>query len=621
LKFPELPELKDYNGCGNDIFWENFPFTPLPTVADTQINVQALEAKVNKVKNSLTVAQLKRAGRVVEYLKFGAPAHQDKVLGPCHVENSGKTIKNGVAVTDNIATWLSKKYAAGPFDRPPCPLFRTNQLLAVVQPSKVRPVLNVSLPKEESFNSNIKKNDLEKVKMSSASEFAVALHKSGKGATMSKFDLVAAYKQVPCKIEDLRLQGFMWLQKYFCETRQIFGASTSVCNFDMLGETIKAVALAESNIPHGLVMRQVDDVPIVAPKGSGWCEEYSEIYKKTCSDLSVELAPNCPSAEKAFENVTEGKVLGVLFNSERMEWSLPQDKRSKTLRSVAEIFHGEKIHLKRFQKLMGRLNHVCQMCDFMKIFTTPLNESLAGIATDAHPNTPVTVSEQAKSDLRVWAGFLSENRWLPVPAPDDPPARFRKEVVSDAAGTPEGHTWKEGTGCGGVALYEDGTIAWAFRHSWEESFLEMKDEKGTRYGDKTTCLEALGMLLPLLSFPAYYKNSTVIAKVDCLGVVFGMWNKHSKGDKTASVIIRAMHLIASFLECRIVVEHLPRKSDWDSDLADRLSRTSTMNSNDKKLIAACPPLRVPKCLSNWFKNPSSNWNLATDLLKSAMYDS
>jgi hypothetical protein len=149
----------------------------------------------------------------------------------------------------------------------------------------------------------------------------------------------------------------------------------------------------------------------------------------------------------------------------------------------------------------------------------------------------------------------------------------------------------------------------------------MKDEKGTRYGDKTTCLEALGMLLPLLSFPAYYKNSTVIAKVDCLGVVFGMWNKHSKGDKTASVIIRAMHLIASFLECRIVVEHLPRKSDWDSDLADRLSRTSTMNSNDKKLIAACPPLRVPKCLSNWFKNPSSNWNLATDLLKSAMYDS
>ncbi len=117
-------------------------------------------------------------------------------------------------MTDNIATWIVKKYAAGPFDSPPCPLFRTNQLLAVVQPSKVRPVLNVSLPKDDSFNSNIVKSDLEKVKMSSASEFATALYKSGKGAVMSKFDLVVAYKQVPFKIEDLRLQGFMWLNKY-----------------------------------------------------------------------------------------------------------------------------------------------------------------------------------------------------------------------------------------------------------------------------------------------------------------------------------------------------------------------------------------------------------------------
>ncbi len=85
---------------------------------------------------------------------------------------------------------------------------------------------------------------------------------------MSKFDLVAAYKQVPCKIEDLRLQGFMWLGKFFCETRQIFGAGTSVCNYDILGETLKTITLAQCDIPHNLVMRQVDDVPVVSPKNS-----------------------------------------------------------------------------------------------------------------------------------------------------------------------------------------------------------------------------------------------------------------------------------------------------------------------------------------------------------------
>ena len=66
------------------------------------------------------------------------------------------------------------------------------------------------------------------------------------------------------------------------------------------------------------------------------------------------------------------------------------------------------------------------------------------------------------------------------------PPPYRKEVTTDAAGLPGGHAWKEGTGCGGVALNENGTIQFAFRHVWSESFLEKLDEKGTRFGDKTT---------------------------------------------------------------------------------------------------------------------------------------
>jgi hypothetical protein len=170
---------------------------------------------MTKLRDKLTKAQWDRAVRTLEYLECGAPSHQKKVLGPCKVENSSVTIRNGAAITDNIATWVDKGYAAGPFDSPPCSEFRVNPLLAVVQPTKVRPVLNVSMPKEESFNSNVEKTVLEKVKMSSASEFSKALMKCGKIETFSKFDLVAAYKQIPCKIEDLRLQGFEWNGIFF----------------------------------------------------------------------------------------------------------------------------------------------------------------------------------------------------------------------------------------------------------------------------------------------------------------------------------------------------------------------------------------------------------------------
>jgi hypothetical protein len=60
LKFPEIPELPDYAGSANSEFWEKFPATPLPTVAETQIDVSALDEKVCKVKSKLTKAQVSR---------------------------------------------------------------------------------------------------------------------------------------------------------------------------------------------------------------------------------------------------------------------------------------------------------------------------------------------------------------------------------------------------------------------------------------------------------------------------------------------------------------------------------------------------------------------------------
>jgi hypothetical protein len=210
-------------------------------------------------------SQFERARRALNYLQFGAPAFQKKRLSGFYVKNSAITFKYGAVVTDNIATWKAKGFASGPFDAPPCTDFRVNPLLAVVQPDKVRPVLNVSMPKGNSYNSNVDEFELEKVKMSSAMQFGHALLKCGKNATMSKFDLVAAYKQVPCKVDDIRLQGFMWCGKFFTETRLVFGASNSVCNYDIIGDKLKVLPLAESEIPAELVLRQIDDVPVVSP--------------------------------------------------------------------------------------------------------------------------------------------------------------------------------------------------------------------------------------------------------------------------------------------------------------------------------------------------------------------
>jgi hypothetical protein len=154
-----------------------------------------------------------------------------------------------------------------------------------------------------------------------------------------------------------------------------------------------------------LVLHQVDDVPVVSPESSGWCEQISNNYKDLCSLVNVELAENCPKNKKAFENQKRGKVLGILFGSTDLPWSIPFSKLRKTLIGIVNVVLNPVVKLNDMQKLKGRLNHIAQMCKFMKIFTHPLNESFKDIPSDAPPDTVVKISKQGFEDLK--CGWVS----------------------------------------------------------------------------------------------------------------------------------------------------------------------------------------------------------------------
>jgi hypothetical protein len=456
-KWPNLPVLKDYSSPPSEDFWKTFPSRPLPVTAETSIDICELQNEIEKKKAKMTSHQYERCQRTVSYLKEGAPSFQMNELPGCHVKNASSTIAHGREVTENIATWIAEGYAAGSFDGPPCENFRVNPLIAVVQPGKVRPVLDVSSPHGDSFNSNVDKFSTESVKMASAKKFSQILLDCGKEAKMSKHDLVAAYKQVPCRVTDLRLQGFQWLGKFFVETRQVFGAKTSVCNYDNLGETLKLLALLECNISPHLVLRQVDDVPSVAPAESTYCEEFSSAHRNICRKLKVKLAENCPLNDKAFEVQVRGKVLGVMFNSTDLTWRLSEKKLTKAKNSVVSALNISKVSLRDWQRLVGRLNDISQLCPFLKNFKGPINEVLAGIPSDAPKDLSLEVSAQAKKDLQVWAGYLwSEHKWLPIPRELLAPPLYCKEFVSDAAGLAAEANPATRPGCGNVGFDEEG---------------------------------------------------------------------------------------------------------------------------------------------------------------------
>ena len=176
--------------------------------------------------------------------------------------------------------------------------------------------------------------------------------------------------------------------------------------------------------------------------------------------------------------------------------------------------------------------------------------------------------------------------------------------------------WEGEVGCGLIGLHENGDTLLTHQLFWPKDFItEKKDLKGARFGDKTCTLEAIGVILPFLLIPRELKNQHIICGVDCMGVVYGWENKKVKGDSCASMIIKALHIIETFLGSCIHVIHVPRVSNWESEVADNLSRERTTGFLEKQLLNRSSKNTNLSALTDWLKNPAEDWTIVDRLVK------
>ncbi len=536
---------------------------------------------VSNFSGFLTDSQLSRAKSSIENLTNGASAFQLNDLQVCSVENAKITQKYGKEITDSIGYWIQEGFACGPFDYPPVDRFRVNSLLAVPQEGKVRPVLNVSLPDGHSFNDNIDINLMEKVHMSSAREFGYLIMKCGRNALMSKFDLKDAYKNIPAKINDLRLQGFKWLNKFFIDISQIFGARSAVSNFDTTNHTITDLAVIVSETLPELVLRHLDDVPTVGPADKQYCQNFSREYMNICIELNLKLAQNCPNNEKAFCNDTYGKVLGYWFDTEKLCWRLPENKRSETLELIDNALKNDFLTIKAVQKLVGKLNSACLLCPFMSIFKRNLNVCISKTVNTNYDS--VRISPEAKKDLKVWVGFLTDPEdWIPIPTMPCSPPINHKVFTSDAGGLSNNH---KDSGVASFGVNEENEVIFCVQFIWNQKMLTSPHPDGSGViGENSLFLEFVGVILPFILVPEQVQNQHIVCLVDNTGCYSGWLRKNVKNDVLTSILIRALVLIASYCECIVHIDHLPRMSTSTARMVDRMSRIHTTSRGDSSLL-------------------------------------
>jgi hypothetical protein len=620
-KCPDIPILKSYSFPPDSSFWKIFPHRSLPENPTTPINIQGLKNLTTELGNVLTLDQKVRANTLIEELSNGSPAPLSHELPPLRVPNTHSAVTFGAEFTDTVGHWIRTGYVAGPFSAPPYHGFRSNSMIALEQKDKVRIIMDLSSPKGESFNDCVDELHLEKVNMSTARQFGYSVVDCGIGARLYKWDLVDAYKNIPVPIYQIKFQGFRWLGKYYAETQKVFGDKSSVAAFDRLGKTCVDFACLLSNTPEWLIHRTLDDTPLVVPASSDIGKKFATAYEYVCNSVNARLAPPCPKNEKAFCDQTKGTVLGIVFDSEKLSWSLSHEKATRVLLRIQGPLLGDSLSLLETQKLLGSLNDVGQMCSFLRGFRHTLQQFLTEFENDELISRPLPA--QARDDLRVWAVAVADaTKGLPIPHRPTNFSLAAYTFVSDAAGAqfsrqgdrfiPYCTDKYRGAAC--VSADHNG-IWFCSRISWPKRFLlEARDEKDHAYGCKSSTLEAVGILLPFLCCPEKIAGGEVILLTDNESLVFGWGSRKITNDTSASILIRAIHIISFYLGCSVTIEHLPRRSTTLAELVDDLSRSSTTGPAQLQLIRRAHSLPIPHVLQDWLQNPSDDWTLPLTLL-------
>jgi hypothetical protein len=207
----------------------------------------------------------------------------------------------------------------------------------------------------------------------------------------------------------------------------------SVCNFDRLSNTRDLMVALKSGTPRDKIFRVLDDTICVTAEDSGITRLFSEEMVRLCSFIDLPLAKNCENNDKAFENQKEGTVLGIRFNSTRMEWALPEEKARKVVRRCLDACNASHMDLKQTQKLMGTVNDVAQMCPMMKVHKGTGNLYLA--AFKGRENILLPVPEDMKLDLNIIAK-MAERAVKGLPIASEPCKAPLSAMVfyTDAAG-------------------------------------------------------------------------------------------------------------------------------------------------------------------------------------------
>ena len=230
-----------------------------------------------------------------------------------------------------LANEVSLGRVAGPFDSPPLPGLHISSFAVIRkkgQPSKWRLIVDLSSPNGSSVNDKISPDEFT-MEYIHLDHIIRMVSQHGPGALMAKFDVEAAYRNIPVHPSDRFLLGMRWHGKYYVDLAFPFGLRSAPYLFNSVADMVEWILTHSYQVPD--ILHYLDDFITVGPPNSPLCAQYLSIAKQVCLTLGLPL--------HHLKSVGPSSVmvgLGIELDSMAQIARLPADKLEVACRIVQQ---------------------------------------------------------------------------------------------------------------------------------------------------------------------------------------------------------------------------------------------------------------------------------------------
>ena len=614
LSPPPHPDMEE-NWSAKDFLARGFPFNPLPSSPPATLRPDVWDSLVEEgvAMGHILPSMRHQLDQIKSWLIDGVP---NTLAGPALQPTSTKHIFNSgelpIAI-DSIATFVAAKHMAGPFDEwtPAVKsigifgrwkrLVNSQRISTNISHISFEPVLriiyNLSAPRGRSTNDAYPAGFSETVslKLDSLEDFLHILLRLGPGSLISRHDIKEAYKVVPLHSTmwpyfTVKINGCTFVNLKLC-----YGDGTACHFFSSFHERVQRdLIIPRTSFPeHDWLMVVDDSIALATPSNRESLREYDAAYTKTMHDLGFTTKAASPDPYKAYREATTGEVLGYVFNTIQMTWTMSPKKINAFLEVVDKCidpndrFKVWAVPLKTAQKLLGKV--ISLSCPYKKARRlAPFINLDVAEAVRCFPGQQfvplekqlkvVVFSAQAREDIRLIRAFVASLEKVPCKISRPhliPHSSVQTVIYTDASGRVYDESGQEAEEPPGLGAYiPPGTHATpvAAYFALPMNFLLGQDKKRPNY-HHSTLLEMMAVLAVISHQAELLRNQNVLVITDSSALVSIYQSGLPSSGYTAHTL-RALNNTCENWNISLNIAWRRRRSDSGSCIADDLTHNS-----------------------------------------------